>query len=57
MLFRSRRVISQPSFKERFITAGGHELMATPPAEFGPIMDRQRKAFAAKIKPLNLKIE
>ena len=52
-----KRVISTPSFKEKFITAGGHELMATPPAESGPIMDRQRKAFAAKIKPLNLKME
>ncbi len=52
-----KKVISVPAFKEKFITAGGHELMATPPAEFGPIMDRQRKAFAAKIKPLNLKLE
>lgn len=52
-----KKVISVPAFKEKFITAGGHELMATPPAEFGPIMDRQRKAFAAKIKPLNLKME
>ena len=52
-----KRVISAPVFKEKFITAGGHELMATPSAEFGPIMDRQRKAFAAKIKPLNLKME
>ena len=52
-----KRVISVPAFKEKFITAGGHELMATPPAEFAPIMERQRKAFAAKIKPLNLKME
>ena len=52
-----RKVISVPAFKEKFITAGGHELMATPPGEFGPIMERQRKAFAAKIKPLNLKLE
>ena len=52
-----KRVISVPAFKEKFITAGGHELMATPSAEFAPIMDRQRKAFAAKIKPLNLKME
>jgi tripartite-type tricarboxylate transporter receptor subunit TctC len=52
-----KKVISVPAFKEKFITAGGHELMATPPAEFGPIMDRQRRAFAAKIKPLNLKLE
>jgi len=52
-----KKVISVPAFKEKFITAGGHELMATPPAEFGPIMERQRKAFAAKIKPLNLKLE
>jgi tripartite-type tricarboxylate transporter receptor subunit TctC len=53
----TRRVISQPGFKERFISAGGHELMATPPAEFGPIMERQRRAFAAKIKPLKLEME
>ncbi|MSQ51071.1 MAG: tripartite tricarboxylate transporter substrate binding protein [Betaproteobacteria bacterium] len=52
-----KRVLSVPMFKEKFITAGGHELMATPSAEMGPIMDRQRKAFAAKIKPLNLKLE
>jgi tripartite-type tricarboxylate transporter receptor subunit TctC len=52
-----KKVISVPVFKEKFITAGGHEPMATPPAEFGPIMERQRKAFAAKIKPLNLKME
>ena len=52
-----KKVTSVPAFKEKFITAGGHELMATPPAEFGPIMDRQRKAFAAKIKPLKLKLE
>ena len=52
-----KRVLSVPSFKEKFITAGGHELMATPSAEIGPIMDRQRKAFAAKLKPLNLKLE
>ncbi len=52
-----KRVISVPAFKEKFITAGGHELMATPSVEFAPIMERQRKAFAAKIKPLNLKME
>ncbi len=52
-----KRVISVPAFKDKFITAGGHELMATPAAEFGPILERQRKAFAAKIKPLNLKME
>jgi tripartite-type tricarboxylate transporter receptor subunit TctC len=52
-----KRVISVPAFKEKFITAGGHELMATPPQEMPPIMERQRKAFAAKIKPLNLKLE
>ncbi|MFM9971588.1 MAG: Bug family tripartite tricarboxylate transporter substrate binding protein [Burkholderiales bacterium] len=52
-----KRVLSVPTFKEKFITAGGHELMATPAAEMAPIMERQRRDFAAKIKPLNLKLE
>jgi tripartite-type tricarboxylate transporter receptor subunit TctC len=52
-----KRVISVPVFKEKFITAGGHELWATPAAEMGPMMQRERRDFTAKIKPLNLKLE
>lgn len=51
------RVISVPAFKEKFITAGGHELVNAPPAAFAELLVRQRKAFADKIKPLNLRIE
>ena len=46
----ARRVISVPAFKEKFITAGGHELVAAPGSSVPALIERQRKAFAAKIK-------
>jgi len=52
-----KRVISLPAFKERFITSGGHELMATPPQEIGPIMERERKAFATRFSQFNVQME
>ena len=53
----SSRVISVPAFKEKHITAAGHELVAAPSSRFAELLAVQRKVFAARIKPLNLKIE
>ena len=51
------KVISVPAFKEKFITAGGHELVNAPSSAFAELLARQRKVFAAKIAPLKLQLE
>lgn len=51
------RVLTAPEFRERHITSVGHELVNAPGAKAWEMFADGRKAFAARVKPLNLKVD
>lgn len=51
------RVMTVPEFKERNITGVGHELVNVQGAKLWDMLADDRKVFAARVKPLNLKLD
>lgn len=51
------RVISAPAFKEKFIDAAGHELVNAHGPKLTEMLTADRQQFAARVKPLNLKLD
>jgi tripartite-type tricarboxylate transporter receptor subunit TctC len=51
------RVISAPEFRERNVTGVGHELVNAQGAKLWEMLAEDRKVFAARVKPLNLKLD
>ncbi|MFM9967976.1 MAG: Bug family tripartite tricarboxylate transporter substrate binding protein [Burkholderiales bacterium] len=51
------RVLTTPEFRERHITAVGHEVVNAPGAKAWEMYNEDRRAFAARVKPLNLKLD
>ncbi len=51
------RVLAAPAFREKFIDAAGHELVAGSGDKLKAMLAEDKKVFAARIKPLNLKLE
>ena len=49
------RVITQPDFRDRYIVGAGHELVNGNGARFNEMLANDRKAYAVRTKPLNLK--
>jgi hypothetical protein len=51
------RVLSAPEFRERHVTGVGHELLALPGTKAKEMFAEDRRAFAARVKPLNIKLD
>jgi tripartite-type tricarboxylate transporter receptor subunit TctC len=51
------RVMTATEFKDRYITAVGHELVNAPGAKLWDMLAADRKVFAARVKPLSLKLD
>jgi tripartite-type tricarboxylate transporter receptor subunit TctC len=51
------RVLTGAEFRERHITAVGHELVNAQGAKAWEMYAEDRRAFAARVKPLNLKVD
>ena len=49
------RVITNAEFRERYIVGAGHELVNGNAARFNEMLAYDRKAYAARTRPLNLK--
>jgi tripartite-type tricarboxylate transporter receptor subunit TctC len=49
------RVIGAPEFRERYITGAGHELVNGSGAKFNDMLANDRRQYAARTKPLDLK--
>ena len=51
------KVISTTEFRERHVTGVGHELLNLPGPKAMELYAADRKTFAARVKPLNLKLD
>jgi tripartite-type tricarboxylate transporter receptor subunit TctC len=51
------RVISAPAFREKHIDAAGHELVNADGAKLAEMLAADKKQFAQRVQPLNLKLD
>jgi tripartite-type tricarboxylate transporter receptor subunit TctC len=51
------RVMAIPEFREKFISGVGHEVVNAQGAKLWEMLAADRKVFAARVKPLNLKLD
>jgi tripartite-type tricarboxylate transporter receptor subunit TctC len=51
------RVISAPEFREKNVNGVGHELVNAHGSKMWEMLANDRKVFAARVKPLNLKLD
>jgi tripartite-type tricarboxylate transporter receptor subunit TctC len=51
------QVITQPEFRDKYIASLGQEVLNLQTGRFGELLASERDKFAARLKPLNLKLE
>ena len=51
------RVLAEPAFREKYVTAVGFEAVALGPAAFSELLRNDREKYAARFKGMNLKLE
>jgi tripartite-type tricarboxylate transporter receptor subunit TctC len=51
------RVITAPEFRDKHVTGVGHELVNAQGGKLWEMLAQDRKVFAARVKPLNLKLD
>ena len=51
------KMMAEPAFREKFIDAAGHELVAGNGEKLMAMLAADKVQFAARVKPLNLKLD
>jgi tripartite-type tricarboxylate transporter receptor subunit TctC len=51
------KVISAPAFRAKFIDSAGHELVNAQGSKLASMLAADKKQYAARVKPLNLKLD